>query len=166
MTTKDRINTRRAKADDAPVVVELIKSLAHFEQLTLPDEETQSRLVRDGFGKKPRFTTLLAEVNGKVVGYAIMFETYSSFLALPTLFLEDIFILPEYRGVGAGLALFKQCVAEAECRGCGRMEWMTLHWNIRAQNFWKKLGAKHLKEWYPYRLVRPQFAAILSGQQK
>jgi GNAT superfamily N-acetyltransferase len=87
------------------------------------------------------------------VGYAIVFETYSSFLAKPTLYLEDIFILPAHRGKGIGLKLFRHCVAEAKRRRCGRMEWCVLDWNKNAVRFYDTYGARQMKQWLLYRLV-------------
>jgi GNAT superfamily N-acetyltransferase len=103
----------------------------------------------------------LAEYDGRAVGYAFVFETYSSFLALPTLFLEDLFVLPEYRSKRVGYSLFTAMVAEAHRRGCGRMEWAVLDWNQLAIDFYKRFGATHLKEWQVYRLVREDMERIL-----
>lgn len=86
------------------------------------------------------------------VGYALYFYTYSSFLARPTLYLEDIFVLDEFRGSGIGRSLLLRCVKEATRRGCGRMEWSVLNWNRRAMKFYEALGAKRLAEWSVYRL--------------
>ena len=94
----------------------------------------------------------LSDFGKFTVGYAIVFETYSSFLALPTLYLEDIFVLSEYRRHGIGLKLFRYCCAEARRRGCGRMEWVVLDWNKSAIRFYNRLGAKRMKEWQLYRL--------------
>jgi GNAT superfamily N-acetyltransferase len=94
------------------------------------------------------------------VGYAFVFETYSSFLALPTLYLEDLFVLPDFRNRRAGYALFAAMVAEAHERGCGRMEWTVLDWNQLAKDFYDRLGAKHMKEWQLYRLVRNEMEQI------
>ena len=95
-----------------------------------------------------------------VVGYAFMFETYSTFLALPTLYLEDLFVLPEHRKRGAGSALFRAVVAEAGRRGCGRVEWVVLDWNMLARNFYHRVGARHLDDWCYYRLTRDRFDAV------
>ena len=92
-------------------------------------------------------------MDGYPVGYAIILETYSSFLALPTLYLEDLFVLPEYRGRKAGLALFEEVRAEAQRRGCGRIEWTVLDWNQLAIDFYTRLGGEHLKEWQLYRIT-------------
>jgi ABC-type dipeptide/oligopeptide/nickel transport system permease component len=94
------------------------------------------------------------------LGYAITFETYSSFLALPTLYLEDLFVIPEARGSGAGRAAFRHLAAEALRRGCGRMEWAVLDWNALAIGFYERLGAQRLSEWYTYRLTADQLRGI------
>ena len=97
------------------------------------------------------------------MAYAIVFETYSSFLALPNLYLEDIFVLVDYRRAGVGYHLFKHCAHEAYRRGCGRMEWMVLDWNQSAIDFYERLGARRLKEWIPYRLTREEMKIVLEG---
>ncbi len=153
---------RKAQPADAAVMLDLITALAHYEKLDPPDAAARERLVRDAFGEKPRFDVYLAEADGTVCGYAFVFETYSTFLALPSLYLEDVFVLPEFRGVGAGMALFRKCVEEADRRGCGRLEWVVLDWNQLARDFYHRLNATHLDNWCPYRLTRNQFAGILN----
>lgn len=148
------VSLRRATRDDAEALLELIVALAEFEKLTPPDAEARKRLVEDGFGERPRFEAWLAFWEDKAIGYAIWFETYSSFLALPTLYLEDVFVLPDYRQRGIGRALLQQCIREAHDRGCGRMEWTCLDWNQRAQVVYERLGARRLSEWFLYRLTR------------
>ncbi|HET6963066.1 MAG TPA: GNAT family N-acetyltransferase, partial [Terriglobia bacterium] len=106
-----------------------------------------------------------AESEGRVVGYAITLFTYSSFLALPTLYLEDLFVLESHRGQGAGYRLFTHCVEEAHRRGCGRMEWQVLDWNRLAIDFYERLGARQMKEWLPYRMVREDMEALLSNRK-
>jgi len=144
---------RRAVADDAPALLGLIDALADYEKLTPPDEAAKSRLVRDIFGGKPRLEAFLAEVDGTPAGYTLIFETYSSFLALPTLYLEDFFVLPAYRGRKVGAGLFRAMIAEARARGCGRMEWSVLDWNRLAIDFYERFGAKRLDEWRYYRMT-------------
>jgi GNAT superfamily N-acetyltransferase len=156
------IEIRRAVPEEAPVLHRLIRALADYEKLTPPDEAAQERLTRDIFGPKPRLDAYLVFVDGVAAGYALILETYSSFLALPTLYLEDIFVLPEYRGQHAGAALFKSMVQEAEDRGCGRMEWVVLDWNTPAQEFYRRFGAAHLNEWMTMRLRREDFARVLT----
>lgn len=150
---------RRAEREDIPNLLALIQALADYEKLPGPDRDAQERMRRHGWPENsdaPHFTAWLAEVGEekmRAVGYAITFLTYSSFLARPTFYIEDIFVLPDRRGQGAGLALFNRLQAEAEAIGCGRMEWVVLDWNTSAQEFYRKRGAEHLKEWHVYRLT-------------
>lgn len=152
---------RKATRNDGKTVLSLINALASFEKLKRPSPAARKRLLKDAFGRKKRFEVFLAELDNKAVGYAIIFETYSSFLALPTLYIEDIFVLPEYRRRKIGVLLFRRCVEEAAQRGCGRMEWMVLDWNVNAIRFYERLGARQLTEWLPFRLERKQFASLL-----
>jgi len=154
--TTSAISIRRAAREDGPALLKLIIALAQFEKLTPPDADAQRRLLEDGFGERPRFETWLAFGPGvkDPVGYALIFETYSSFLARPTLYLEDIFVLPEHRGGGIGSALLRHCIRLAHERDCGRIEWTCLDWNTKAQAFYDRLGARKLSEWYLYRLTR------------
>jgi GNAT superfamily N-acetyltransferase len=141
---------RRATADDADEVLALVDALADYEKLKRPDESAKKRLVAD---MSKRFDAWIAEVDGQPAGYAFAFETYSSFLALPTLYLEDLFVLPQFRSRKVGHALFTEILAEAKRRGCGRLEWTVLDWNELAINFYKRLGATHMKEWHHYRIL-------------
>lgn len=147
-----RILIRWARKKEGKSLFELIDALADFEKLKKPGRAARVRLLRDAFSAKRRFDVLLAFVQDKPVGYAVIFETYSSFRALPTLYLEDLFVLPEFRKQGAGLKLFRRCVVEVRRRGCGRMEWMVLDWNKNAIRFYRKQRAQHMKEWLLYRL--------------
>lgn len=145
---------RQAVADDAAHLIFLIASLAEFENLPVPDKDAQQRLIRDGFGHTPMFEAWLAEIDGesKPVGYAFVYMAYSTFLAAPTLFLEDIFVLPEHRKKGIGKALLRHCIQVANERGCGRMEWNCLDWNIDAQGMYEDMGAKRMSDWLLYRM--------------
>ena len=143
---------RKAVASDEPAILALVDALADYEKLARPSAEARTRLMRDMFGPRPRIDCFLAFMDGYPVAYAIVLETYSSFLALPTLYLEDIFVLEEYRGRGVGRALFTSMLDEARRRGCGRMEWTVLDWNQPAIDFYKRLGAQHLSEWHLYRI--------------
>lgn len=153
---------RRATRRNGKALLLLIDALADYEKLVRPSPAARKRLLNDALGSRRRIRVFLAFVDGKAVGYAIYFHTYSSFLALPTLYLEDIFVLKEYRRMKIGLGLFRACVAEAEKEGCGRMEWVVLDWNTSAIDFYKRLGARHLQEWQTYRLEERQFSRILS----
>jgi len=156
------ITIRRAQRADAPELLRLIVALAEFEKLSPPDAAAQERLLEDGFGPKPKFESWLAFCEGKPepVAYSLLFDTYSSFLARPTLYLEDIFVLPEFRRRGIGTALLRHCVQLAHERGCGRMEWTCLDWNTKAQVAYEQLGARPMKEWLLYRMTREQLQKI------
>ncbi|MCU0620786.1 MAG: GNAT family N-acetyltransferase [Gemmatimonadales bacterium] len=143
---------RPATAADAPAVLALVRALAAYERLEPPDAAAEDRFTRDGFGPSPRFEVLLGEHDAAVVGYALFFFTYSTFLARPTLFLEDLFVRPEARRHGVGGALLRALGERAVRDGCGRMEWAALTWNRLAIDFYERLGARALEEWRTFRL--------------
>jgi GNAT superfamily N-acetyltransferase len=154
---------------DAEAFLRLVKALADFEKLDPPDEAAQARLVEDAFGEKPRVEVWLAEVEGAAspVAYAIFLETYSSFLARPTLYIEDIFVELKYRQRGLGGGLLRKAVELAAQRGCGRVEWTALDWNVNAQRVYEeKLGARRMSEWYLYRMTRVEMEAYLAREAK
>lgn len=145
------ITVRKARKGDSSSFIDLVVALAHFEHLAPPDAAAKKRLVRDTFvGKK--LNLFLAFVGNRAVGYSLYFFTYSSFLAMPTLYLEDLFVLEEFRRLGIGKNLFLACIDEARKKKCGRMEWSVLTWNKKAIAFYEKMGARRLKEWHYYRL--------------
>jgi GNAT superfamily N-acetyltransferase len=146
------INIRRATAADAPILCELITALAVYEKLPPPDAGSPQRLARDMSGEPPRFQAFIAELSGRPIGYAVAFETYSTFAAAPKYYLEDIFILPNYRGRGYGHGLFAALAGEAALRGCQAMEWTALDWNTPAHDFYKGFGAFRMPEWQIFRL--------------
>jgi len=140
---------RPYRKSDAGDLVRLVGALAAYEKLKPPTPAAARRLVRD-IGRRIR--VVMAELDGDCVGYAIYLFTYSSFLARPTLYLEDVFVLPGHRGKGIGRKFFDVLLREARREGCGRMEWAVLRWNKPALSFYGKLGAKPLDEWITYRL--------------
>jgi GNAT superfamily N-acetyltransferase len=135
---------------DAKALISLIRALASYEKLKPPSAAAARRLIAD-IGRRIR--VMMAEVDGTCVGYAIYLFTYSSFLARPTLYLEDVFVLPEHRRGGIGGSFFKVLQRAAAREKCGRMEWVVLDWNKPAHNFYLKLGARPLDDWVTYRLV-------------
>jgi GNAT superfamily N-acetyltransferase len=151
---------RIAGPGDEAAFLALVDALADYEKLDRPAADARQRLIRDGFGTEPLFTPFVAELAGQTVGYAIIFFTYSSFLARPTLYLEDVFVLPEARGAGVGKAIFRRLAEEAVRRDCGRMEWVVLNWNQLAIDFYDHLGARPLDEWRGYRLDRSQLETL------
>jgi GNAT superfamily N-acetyltransferase len=138
---------RPGRPDDGPAFIGLVRALAEFEKLPGPTDDAAARLLDDAFGARPRYELLVAELDGKLVAYAIHFATYSTFLAKPTLFLEDLFVHPEARRKGVATAMLARLRALAEERGCGRFEWMVLDWNVDAQKLYEGVGAAQLKEW-------------------
>lgn len=149
------LTIRRAERADADALLALIVALAEFEKLPPPDADAQARLIADGFGEHPRYEAYLAfqESTNTPIGYAFIFETYSTFLARPTLYLEDLFVLPDHRRKGVGVALLQFLTTLARERACGRMEWTCLKWNTNAQAVYEKLGARSQDEWLMYRLT-------------
>ena len=135
---------------DAKSLTSLIRALATYEKLAPPTPAAAKRLIAD-IGRRIR--VLIADVDGKSVGYAIYLFTYSSFLARPTLYLEDVFILPEQRRGGIGGRFFRALRQAAKREKCGRMEWVVLDWNTPAHRFYRKLGAKPLDNWVTYRMI-------------
>jgi GNAT superfamily N-acetyltransferase len=148
------VTIRPATPADKDTIYGLIVALAEYERLPPPDAQARERLFADAFGPRPRFEIFLAELGDQVVGYAFIFETYSTFLALPTLYLEDLFVLQEYRKHGVGHAIMRFLAQEALKRGCGRLDWNVLDWNENAIRFYQRLGAEHLPDWQLYRLDR------------
>lgn len=149
------LRIRRATRRDVPLILRLIRGLAEYERLSGMVEATGERLRRHGFGARPYFETLLCFDGRRPVGFALYFFAYSTFLARPTLWLEDLFVLPEARGRGAGRALLRALARVAVARGCGRMEWTVLDWNAPAIRFYETLGADLKKEWILTRLTGP-----------
>jgi len=157
----ERVTVRSATVADGDTWLALVDALADYEKLDRPTPEARGRLLNDAFGPEPhRIQVYIAEAGARAVAYAITCETYSSFLALPTLYLEDIFVLPDARRLGVGKTMFAHLAGEAVRRGCGRMEWVVLDWNQLAIDFYDKLGARRMTEWYTYRLTAEQLREI------
>lgn len=144
---------RPATLDDVPHIVRLIRGLADYERLSHAVSLDEDRLREHLFGPQPFAEVLLAEDAGAVVGFALFFPNYSTFLARPGLYLEDLFVLPEHRGRGHGRALLAELARRAVERGCARLEWSVLDWNEPAQRFYRALGAAPLDDWQLYRLT-------------
>jgi GNAT superfamily N-acetyltransferase len=146
------LSIRRATPRDAPTVLRLIRGLAEYERLAHQMEATSARLRRHGFGRRRYFEALLCRRGRTPIGFALYYFTYSTFLGRPSLYLEDLFVVPEARGQGAGRALLQALARVAVRRGCGRMEWTVLDWNRPAVRFYKRLGAELHPEWVLTRL--------------
>jgi GNAT superfamily N-acetyltransferase len=143
---------RAAAAADVSLILQLIRALAAFERDPDAVVATEADLLRDGFGPSPRFRVLLAEDGGEAVGFAFYFFGYSTWLGRPVLYLEDLFVPPEHRNEGIGLALMRQLARIAVDEGCPRFAWEVLDWNERAIRFYDSLGAEVLRSWLNVRL--------------
>jgi GNAT superfamily N-acetyltransferase len=147
-----KVKIRKARKSDSSRIIELIKELAKFEKLNPPDNKGTKRLLKDAFSKNPRFKILVSEYGNKLTGYAFYFFTYSTFLAKPTLYLEDIYISEDFRSKGIGKIFLKELLKIARKEKCGRMELIVLDWNVNAIKFYEKLGAKHMANWNFFRM--------------
>ncbi len=145
------VTVRRGRRADARGFLRLLTSLAVFEKLEPPTQPARRRILGDIFVSR-RLRLLLAVHGGRPVGYALYYFTYSSFLAKPTLYLEDLFVDAKHRGLGVGGVLLARCAKEAVAAGCGRMEWSVLNWNTKAARFYEELGARRLSDWSVYRM--------------
>ena len=146
---------RPAFPDDTPLLLKFIRGLADFEKLSHEVEATEERLMATLFpgAGRPAAECVLAFEGGEPAGFALFFTTYSTFLAKPGLYLEDIFVVPEKRGRGIGRALMVHLARLANTRAYGRMEWSVLDWNQSAIRFYESLGARRLEEWTQCRLT-------------
>ena len=156
-----KVTIRKGRRADARGFVRLLVSLAEFEKLKPPATAARRRIVQDTFERK-RINLLIATRAKEPIGYALYYYTYSSFLAKPTLYLEDLFVLEEFRRLGVGKSLFLRCVREAANQGCGRMEWSVLNWNTKAIKFYRDLGARRLEEWSVFRLDTKSLGRLAS----
>ncbi|MFA5861896.1 MAG: GNAT family N-acetyltransferase [Candidatus Thermoplasmatota archaeon] len=150
------LTVRRATRADMPRLVVLLQELAAFEKLAGPTPDAEARLAAD-LGK--RYDALLAEDAGIAVGYAIVFETYSTFLAKSVLYLEDLFVTQKARRRGVARLLMHEVAREATARGCPRVSWVVLDWNTDAQEFYRKLGAKR-SAWDSFSLDGDALSAV------
>ncbi len=154
----------RATRKDSKAFLKLLVGLANFEHLKPPDIVGRRRIINDVFEKK-RASLFIAFWKGVPAGYALYFYTYSSFLAKPTFYLEDIFVLEKFRKLGVGRSLFMTCGEEAARENCGRFEFAVLTWNKNAIKFYEKLGARRLAEWYYYRMAEDTIRNLRNSTQ-
>jgi GNAT superfamily N-acetyltransferase len=152
-----------AVSADVPAILALIKALADYERLADAVVADEARLQASLFGPDPSAEVVIARVGGEPVGLAVWFHNYSSFLGQHGLYLEDLFVIPEWRGRGVGRALLTYLARVAVDRGCGRMEWSVLDWNETARGFYERLGAAPMDEWTVYRLTGNALRRLASG---
>lgn len=158
--SKPIASIRLAQKKDVKTIMGFIKSLAEYEKLSDEVVANEQSLGEYLFGDRPYAEVLIAEYDMKAVGFALFFHTFSTFLGMPGLYLEDLYVKPEMRGKGFGKALFLKVAQIAQKRNCGRLEWSVLNWNEPAIGFYKKLGAQDMDEWTVYRLSRESLAKL------
>ncbi len=146
-----------------PLILEMIRGLAEYEKLLHVVSATEEQLRQTLFGERPAAEVLLADWNGERIGFALFFPNYSTFLAQPGIYLEDLYVKPHARGKGAGLALFVELARIAVARGCGRVEWSVLDWNEPSIGFYKKLGAVAMDDWTTFRLTSEPLQRLASA---
>ena len=146
------LKIRPATRKDASLIVEFIRALAEYERAPKSAVVTKRDILRDGFGRNPRFHVVIAEWERKPVGFALWFYNYSTWLGRPGLYLEDLFVYPEFRGKGIGKALLVRLAKIAVKQKCGRYQWQVLDWNTPSIKFYESLGAEVMKEWLGMRV--------------
>ena len=155
---------RPATPDDVETILAMIKHLADYEKLAEFVQTTPEQLRKYGFGENRYFETLLCEMNnGEIIGMALYFFTFSTFVGKPSLYLEDLVVLEDHRQQGAGKALFKALAQVALQHDCGRIDWSVLDWNTSAIRFYNALGAHHVDGWNLNRLERDAIEKVAAG---
>jgi len=153
------------RPEDVPVILDLIKALADYERLSDQVVATEASLHTWLFGPRPAAEAVIARAGDTVVGFALFVHNFSTFLGRPGLYLEDLFVIPDWRGRGIGGQLLAHVAAIAVERGCGRMEWAVLDWNEPALGFYRRLGAEVLEGWRLCRLTADALPGVASGRR-
>jgi GNAT superfamily N-acetyltransferase len=157
---------RAAGPGDVPLLLELFRELAEYEHLEDELRATEQRLHDALFGPTPAAEALIAERGAEVAGYALFFPTFSSFLAIRGVWLEDLFVRPAHRGGGVGRALLAAVAARVRERGGERLEWAALDWNELALGFYRRIGAQTMSEWITHRLIGEQLERLASESSR
>lgn len=158
------LNIRSATVNDAALILQFISDLAEYEREPQAVTATEADLVRDGFGADPKFRVVIAEWDGKPAGFALFFYNYSTWLGRPGLYLEDVFVRPEFRGKGIGKSLLLYLARLAVREDCGRFQWQVLDWNTPSIGFYESLGAKVMKEWLTMRVEGEALERLAAGR--
>ena len=145
---------------DVPTILALIRELADYEKLLHRVSASEQKLHDTLFGPRPYADVLIGRLDGSAVGYALFFYSYSTFLARPGIYLEDVYVQPAARGRGVGKALLREVARVARDRDCGRIEWSVLNWNKPSIDFYVSLGAVPMDEWTMYRMDEAAIAAL------
>jgi GNAT superfamily N-acetyltransferase len=151
---------RPAIPADVPTIFQLIQALAAYEKLTHQVTGSMASLAAHLFGPRPYANAIVAAVDDQVVGFALFFYNYSTFLTQPGIYLEDLFVMPEHRHHGIGKALIQAVAKQALAEGCGRVEWSVLDWNEPAMAFYQRMGADILPDWRICRVTGPAIAQM------
>ncbi len=159
---KDDLIIRSAENKDVTNLLKLIKELAEYENLSHLVIADKLLLSRSLFGKNSSVNALIAEFKGETAGMAIYFFNFSTFLGRPGIYLEDLFIRPQFRGLNIGKTLLIELVKIAKQKNCGRVEWAVLDWNLSAIEFYKKLGAEPVNDWTIFRLTEDKINELAS----
>ena len=154
------VSLRAATIDDVPVILRCIRGLAEYERLAHECMATEEQLRESLFGESPAAQVVLAMVGDEPAGFALWFRNYSTFLARPGIYLEDLFVFPAFRGRGVGRRLLKHLAHVAVSRGYGRLEWAVLDWNVDAIRFYESLGAVPMSDWTTYRVTGEALATL------
>jgi GNAT superfamily N-acetyltransferase len=152
MKDKAALSIDVAREEDAPLILTFIRALAEYERLADAVVATEDGLRSTLFGPRPYAECVIARWNGEPAGFALFFHNFSTFLGQPGIYLEDLFVKPEFRGKGVGRSLLQYLARLTEERNCGRLEWSVLDWNESAIGFYKSLGAIPLDDWTIFRL--------------
>ena len=158
-----RTVTRKATEADAAQILEFIRALAAFERAPDAVTATEEGLIRDGFGPNPFYRCLIADYDGQPAGFAFYFFNYSTWVGRPGIYVEDLFVLPQFRRLGIGRELLKQVAAIAIENGCQRLQWEVLDWNTPAIDFYRTIGAEFLDEWRNVRLSGEALRDLATG---
>ena len=164
MTPPSELRIERATEEDVPLILALIRALADYERLAPAVVATEERVRTSLFGSSPSADVAIARIGADAVGFAVWFFTYSTFLARRGLHLEDLFVVPAWRGHGIGRAMLVYLAKVAVARECGRMEWSVLDWNEAAIRFYRSIGANAMDEWTVFRLTGPALEALASEE--
>ena len=158
---------RSATRADIPLILKFIRALATYEREPDAVTATEADLLRDGFGPNPFYFCLIAEHDGQAAGFALYFFNYSTWVGRPGLYLEDLFVPPEFRGLGIGKALLKKVAAIAIEKNCPRLQWEVLDWNTPAIDFYRAMGAEFLDAWRNVRVSGEALRRLagVEGQQ-
>ncbi len=160
------LQIRSAVESDTPIIMDLIRRLAVYERMGDKVIATEAGMRQSLFGPRPAAEVLLAEWDNAVVGFALFYQTFSTFNGWPGLYLEDLFVADELRGKGIGKSLLQRLAQLAVERGCGRVEWAVLNWNEPAIGFYRKLGALPMDQWTIYRLSGDGLASVEASARR